>query len=235
MRLFASLGHYLATRDATGLQIHQYGAARVAVDLAGGGSVALRMETEYPWDGRVRLTVEEAPGTAWALQLRIPSWSDAALLRVNGQPADASAGPNGYARVERGWSAGDVVELELAMAPRLMEAHPWVESTRGCVAIERGPLVYCLEQVDQSAPLYDLQIDPAASLEPSWRPDLLDGVTVVRGSGYAIDRSAWAGRLYRPYRPDTAPARAPVSLTAIPHFAWANRGPNAMKVWLPRT
>ena len=234
MRLFASLGHYLATRDDGGLQIHQYGAAQISSDLPGGGTVSLRMETEYPWEGRVRLTVEEAPEAAWALSLRIPSWSPAATLTVNGQPVEATTGQNGYARIERRWSVGDVVDLDLDMAPRLVEAHPWVEATRGCAAIERGPLVYCLEQIDQTAPVYDLQIDTSAPLESVWQADLLEGVQVVKGSGYAIDRTAWEGRLYRPLQAAGSDARQPVALTAVPHYAWANRGPQAMKVWLPR-
>jgi uncharacterized protein len=234
MRLFASLGHYLATRDDDGLQIHQYGAAQIATDLASGGAVALRMETRFPWDGQVRLTVSETPAHAWTLSLRVPGWSQVTLLRVNGQPVNATADARGYARIERVWTAGDVVELELSMTPHLVEAHPWVEATRGCAAIERGPLVYCLEQLDQSAPIYDLQIDTGAPLETVWQPDLLEGVQVVKTSGYAIDRAEWEGRLYRPLQPNGSQARTPVTLTAIPHYAWANRGPNAMKVWVPR-
>lgn len=122
----------------------------------------------------------------------------------------------------------------MSMSSRLTEAHPWVESTRGCLAIERGPLVYCLEQPDQQAPVYDLEIDPSAPLTADWQPDLLDGVSVVRGSGYEIDRSAWDGSLYRRYQTGAPIPKRPVDLTAIPVYAWANRGPSAMKVWIPR-
>lgn len=234
MRLFASLGHYLATRDANGLQIHQYGAAQISTDLLGGGAVTLRMETEYPWNGRVQIDVQETPSSAWTLSLRVPSWSSSSAVRLNGQALDVAAGANGYLQIERQWAAGDVLDLELDMAPRLVEAHPWVEATRGCAAIERGPLVYCLEQVDQSAPVYDLQIDTTSPLETAWRGDLLEGVQTVRASGYVVDKSAWEGRLYRPLQNSAQEPRTSVALTAIPHYAWANRGPNAMKVWLPR-
>jgi len=234
MRLVASLGHYLATRDDHGLQLHQYGAARIAVDLPTAGPVAVRVESAYPWDGRVRIAVEEDGSGPWTLSLRLPAWSEETGVAVNGEPSDAAPDGRGYLRLERVWTEGDVVDVAFSMRPRLIEAHPRIESTRGCLAIERGPLVYCLEQQDQQAPLSDLEIDPAVPLTAAWEPDLLDGVAVVRGSGFTVDRAAWAGRLYRPYQPgETAPKRR-VDLTAIPAYAWANRGPNAMRVWIPR-
>jgi uncharacterized protein len=211
---------------------HRATARQVRSDL--GRAVLVDLQTAIVTRGQVRLTVSETPAHAWTLSLRVPGWSQATLLRVNGQPVNATADARGYARIERVWTAGDVVELELSMTPHLVEAHPWVEATRGCAAIERGPLVYCLEQLDQSAPIYDLQIDTGAPLETVWQPDLLEGVQVVKTSGYAIDRAEWEGRLYRPLQPNGSQARTPVTLTAIPHYAWANRGPNAMKVWVPR-
>jgi DUF1680 family protein len=235
MRLVASLGHYAATRNEDGLQIHQYGAASIKADLPGVGSVALRIESDYPWDGRVRIVVEAGGSGPWTLSLRIPGWCEDAVMHVNGADVDDASGADGYLSIERSWAGGDVLELELPLTPRLTEAHPWVESTRGCLAIERGPLVYCLEQPDQQAPVYDLEINPAAPLSAEWRADLLDGVSVVRGSGFAIDRTAWEGSLYRRYQPGESTAKRPVDLTAVPVYAWANRSPNAMKIWIPRS
>ncbi len=227
MRLFASLGHYVATRDASGLQIHQYVPARIAAQ-----SVALRMDTAYPWDGRVQLTVEEAGGGPWALSLRVPGWCDGAVARVNGREA---AGAPGYLRLDRAWARGDVIELDLPMEPRLVEAHPWVESTRGCAAIERGPLVYCVEQADHpDARIADLELDAGAPLVPAWEPDRLDGVTVVRATGVEVDTAGWKDRLYRPVAAAPPASRRRVALTAIPYYAWANREPGAMRVWIPR-
>jgi DUF1680 family protein len=235
MRQLATLGHYLATRDAAGLQIHQYAPARIRADLGPGLDLVLRMETAYPWEGRIRVTVEQAPTTARTLSFRVPGWCTAATARVNGRPASTgSTGSTGYLRFERAWQIGDVVELDFAMEPRLIEAHPWIESTRGSVAIERGPLVYCLEQPDHpDASIADLEIDTEAPLESSWVSGRLEGVTVVRGSGWAIDTAPWKDRLYRPIGKNAA-ARRRTALTAIPYYAWANRGPGAMRVWIPR-
>jgi uncharacterized protein len=235
MRLFASLGHYFATRDPSGIQIHQYGSARVTTELSPDRIVALRLESEYPWDGSVRLAVEETDADPWALSLRIPAWCDAATARVNGSSVDPADDPTGYLRIERVWARGDVVELELLMEARLVEAHPRIESTRGCVAIERGPLVYCIEQADHAeVSVFDLEIDASAALVSRLDENLLDGVAVVRAGGFHVETGSWTDRLYRPLSDDNATARRPTDLTAIPYYAWANRQPGAMRVWVPR-
>jgi len=234
MRLLASLGHYVATRDDAGLQVHQYAPARIATSLAFGQRVRLRMETRYPWEGTVRLTVEESAGP-WTLALRVPAWCGRPAARVNGGVVDAVQASDGYARLERSWRAGDVVELDLPMNATLIEPHPAIESTRGCVAIERGPLVYCLEQADQGdAPVAELEIDATATPAARWDPKLLEGIVTVRAPGFQVDTSSWRGRLYRPVGADPAPRWRRLELTTIPYYAWANRGPGAMRVWIPR-
>jgi DUF1680 family protein len=236
MRLFASLGHYLVTRDARGLQLHQYVPARIVCDLAPGRRVAVRMEGAYPWDGRIRLTVEEGPDAPWSIRARVPAWCDgAASARVNGTTMSAEVEADGYLCLERDWRRGDVLDLELPMESRLIEPHPWIESARGCVAIERGPLVYCLEGTDQPGlRLENLEIEGSAPLTSAWEGHLLDGVTVVRGTGFEVDTTSWGHRLYRPLRLGKPLPRKRVDLTAIPYYAWANREPGAMRVWIPR-
>ena len=235
MRLLASLGHYVATRDAAGLQIHQYSAGRIAAEVAPGRRTALRIESAYPWEGGVRLTIEEGNGEPWQLSLRVPGWSAAATMRVNGGASDTIPSASGYLRLDRAWARGDVVELDWRVAPRFVEAHPWLESTRGCVAIERGPLVYCVEQADHpTASVADLEVDTTSPLASEWAPGLLGSVVVVRGAGAAVDTSSWSERLYRPLERRAAPARRRVDLVAIPYHAWANREAGAMRVWIPR-
>ena len=235
MRLVSSLGHYVATQDAGGVQLHQYASAAVAFET-GGGRALLRVETDYPWQGLVRVTVGETDGGAWTLSLRVPGWCDGASLRVNGRPWDAEPRPGSYTAIDRSWRPGDTVELELPMAPFLLRGHPRIESVRGCAAIRRGPLVYCLEQPDQpeAVDLFDVEVDARAEdLGESWRPDLLDGVVAVHASGVVADSAPWEGSLYRHVEQANGESRRPVDLTAIPYYAWANRGPNPMRVWLP--
>ena len=235
MRLISSLSHYVATQDAGGVQVHQYAGADIGFETGGGGRALLRMETDYPWKGLVRFAVEETGGRAWSLSLRVPGWSEGASLRVNGRPWDAAVAPGAYITVERAWREGDSVELDLPMAPFLLHGHPRIESVRGCAAIRRGPLVYCLEQADQpvGTDLFDMELEPSVPLRSSWRPDLLDGVMAVHASGHVVDSGPWEGRLYRRVEPANGEPRRSVDLTAVPYYAWANRGPNAMRVWLP--
>jgi uncharacterized protein len=234
MRLMASLGHYVATRDRAGLQVHQYAPARIATTLPSGHPVGLRMETRYPWEGSVRLTIEDGDGRPWTLALRAPEWCDHVAVCVNGSEVSATPDQNGYLGLERSWRAGDVVELDLPMEARLTEPHPAIESTRGAVAIERGPLVYCLEQADHGDPIAELEIDPSAPLASRWEVGLLEGVVTVRAAGFRVDTASWGRRLYRPYRAEAQPPRERAELTAIPYYAWANRAPGAMRVWISR-
>lgn len=236
MRLLASLGSYFATQDETGLQIHLYDPALITTELTPGQSIALAIQTGYPWQGEVKLTLQETGGSPWRLRLRLPGWSLNAQVSINGQPVEQPRLEAGYLVLERAWQPGDVVELSLAVQPTLIEANPRVDAVRGSAAIQRGPLVYCLEAIDQpELELLALQLDETAPLQAVWREDLLpEGVMVIATTGYAPGDDSWQGQLYRPLNTAGAPSRRRTPLTAIPYYAWANRGPNIMRVWIPR-
>jgi DUF1680 family protein len=179
--------------------------------------------------------IEETDGNAWKLALRVPGWCEGADLQVNGEAVEVAVASGAYAAIERAWQAGDVVELDMPMKPRLTESNPRVDAIRGSLAIERGPLVYCLEEVDQQPGLnlLDVRIAPEASLQAVWHENLLGGVVVVEAQGTVVDAGAWQDELYRPARTEDLPQRE-VVLTAVPYYAWANRGPGTMRVWIPR-
>jgi DUF1680 family protein len=221
MRLLASLDQYIAVSTQDGIRIDQYATTSIESD-----AVRLRVDTDYPWDGRISIVIERSPSTPWALQLRVPGWCREA--RLNGEPAITR---HGYVKVAREWRAGDHVDLQLEMPPRLTQPHPRVEGTHGSLAIERGPLVYCLESTDNPDVL-DATLDPDLPLEEVWRPDVLDGVVVVRASGAMSSSADWRGTFRRREDGDGRAARN-VGLTAIPYYAWANRGAAAMRVWIP--
>jgi DUF1680 family protein len=238
MRLLASLGHYVATSSAAGLQVHQYGSGSIRAELSPDRTVSVAVATDYPWNGQIVLTVTETDGNPWELRLRRPGWCTSPGLRVAGKHVDVDedGADDDYLAIERVWQTGDRVELTLPMPPRLVEANPRLESTRDCAAIARGPLVYCLEQCDApTTTVLEAQIDTNAPLESSWRPDLLGGVRVIHANGVGGPLASWSdGSLYRPLQPvETSPAET-VSLTAVPYYAWANREPGAMRVWIPR-
>jgi DUF1680 family protein len=228
MRTLASLTHYFATSDADGLQIHQYVPGEIRTERGG-----VAVETGYPFDGNVRLTIPGESAGDWTLSLRIPAWARGATkVLVDGAPTEI--GDVDYVRLSRTWRGGEVVELEFPLRPRLTLADPRVDDARGCVAIERGPLVYCAEHVDQAAELSALTVSgtprDGGSIEISGTalPTVL-----IDAAAHTYDaKEPWP---YRELGAAPEPESEPESkvVTAIPYFAWANREYGAMRVWLP--
>ena len=236
MRLLSSLEHYLVTVSSGGLQIQQYASLDVETCLAGDQAVALSVETAYPWDARIRISLRQSGARSWSLSLRLPEWCQSFELVLNGLPVEHPVVDKGYIVLERCWARGDAVELRLAMPPFLVEPNPRVDATRGCRAIQRGPLVYCLEGCDQEVPesLLDVRIDASRPLAARWQDHLLGGIMTVEACGYLADHQPWHGTLYRAAGTDAAPTGRPLRLTAIPYYAWGNRGIGSMRVWIPR-
>ncbi|MBN2390211.1 MAG: glycoside hydrolase family 127 protein, partial [Anaerolineae bacterium] len=234
MRQIALVGNYLATTDDMGVQLHQYASATIEATV-GDQSIVLQMETHYPWDGHVHVTVAETGGSEWILAFRVPGWCNHAALWLNGEIIAGGASDGNYVTLTRAWQPGDVVELDLEMRPRLTAPNPRVDAIRGSLAIERGPMVYCLEEEDQDADvdLLDVRLAPDAELEFVWREDLLGGVVTVTAEGYMADVRDWDAALYR-LAPVPETAARQTKLIAVPYYAWANRTPGAMRVWIPR-
>jgi DUF1680 family protein len=228
MRTLATLGEYVASHDTDGVQLHQY----IAATVQPRPDIRLRLVTDYPWSGSVAVHVEDTPAEAWTLQLRNPAWSRTTRTRINGSDVAAPRQPNGYLPLRREWRRGDCVELDLDVSPRLTLPHPRIESAAGCVAIERGPIVYCLEHADNSSVL-DVNLDAESALTDVWRSDLLGGVMSVSANGQMHDVSPWDGATFLPYSSNVDNPPEPATLTAIPYFAWANRGQGPMRVWIP--
>jgi DUF1680 family protein len=218
-RTFAGLAAYVATSDDDGVQLHQYAASRLRTALGDGREIGLEVDTDYPADGRITVRITEAPDTPWTLTLRVPHWAEGATL-------DGAAVSPGQVRVRRRFHPGDTVVLDLPVRPRLTAADPRVDSVRGCAAVERGPVVYCVESVDlpPHVPVEALRLDP--SIAPADR----DGAVVVVGRLASLPDDEW------PYGP---PGRETgvrtLDVTLRPYHDWAGRGPSTMRVWLPLT
>lgn len=234
-RLLATLPAYAYSVSRDGIWAHLYAAAEAALQLPEGPCVTLRQRTQYPWDGRIEIEVGTA-GT-YALHLRMPGWCEGgARIEVNGRAADASPAPGAYAELRRDWKAGDSVCLTLPMPPRAVESHPHALENAGRVALTRGPLVYCVEAADLPAHVdpRDLFVPAADAISAEHRAELLNGVSVLRFRGAVQPAAAgWSEQLYRTARPAAAAEEA-VDVTAIPYYAWANRAPGRMQVWLKR-
>ncbi|HEY7086297.1 MAG TPA: beta-L-arabinofuranosidase domain-containing protein [Hyphomicrobiaceae bacterium] len=226
-RLIASLGSYVYSVATGEAAVHLYveGRGRMEVD---GTSLTLTQATRYPWDGEIAIRVDPQEATEFALRLRIPGWCRAAELTVNAQAVDLSgATERGYAHVKRRWQRGDQVKLILGMPVDRVYAHPDVRANQGRVALRRGPVVYCLEAIDNSAPLHRLALPRAAEISSQFAPDLLGGVTTLTGRAYATQSTD--DRLYRsqPWGSEGVPFKA------VPYHVWGHRDPGEMLVWLP--
>lgn len=228
-RLLAALGSYAWSQygeDEVALHLPVAGTARLEM---GGQPVALRVETRYPWDGALTVGVRTPAPARFALRLRVPGWCRRAGLSCNGQELDVPA-ERGYLRLEREWRDGDSVALDLDMPVETLHALPDVRADQGRVALQRGPLVYCFESADQQGvPLHRAVLLPGAAgaAAAAFEPDLLGGVVALRVPA-AVEEAGPDGP---PYRPEP-PTRRPVSLRAVPYFAWDNRTPGAMRIWL---
>jgi DUF1680 family protein len=228
VRAIASLGRYAYSTALDGLFVHLYLGSRAEVTLPSGLPVTIRQETRYPWEEGVQLTVTPAEAAEFALRLRIPSWCRGWSLTVNGT-AVVPPVTRGYAGVTRTWQTGDVVTLDLAMPVERVQAHPSVTQDVGRVALQRGPLVYCLEGVDHDESVRSLLLPRRAPLSARFDPSLLGGVVVIEGETAAPPRRPWKSKLYAP----SAARRRRVPLFAIPYYTWDNREPGEMVVWLP--
>lgn len=227
-RLFASLGQYIYAHDDSTLIVHQYIASQTSLSL-GGSDVTLRMQTQYPWDETVNLQVDPQAPATFTLALRIPGWCSGAIVTINGKRQNTASNlMNGYLYLARKWAKGDVVQLTLPMPIERMHTHPACRVNQGKVALQRGPLVYCVEEVDCGFDPSALLLPADASLKAVHEPRLLGGVTVIQGQALRFAHETWQDGLYASTTPKTLKTR----FRAIPYCLWANRKVGSMSVWL---
>ena len=219
-RLVASVGGYFVSTAPDGLAFHLYGGISTTLDV-GGTEVAVREESNYPWSGDISISIDPATEKAFDVKLRIPGWCHGATARVNGETVKLEP-QNGYATIHRTWKAGDKISLDLPMPAERIFAHPAVVMDAGRVALKRGPLVYCIEEADNSGgTVQRLKLPRDSALEVT-ESSLFDGIIQLRAKGTAIDEAEWK-TLYR----TSPPREAPTTLTALPYYLWATRGPGS--------
>ncbi|MBX6311658.1 MAG: glycoside hydrolase family 127 protein [Isosphaeraceae bacterium] len=232
VRTIAEVAGYAYGRLGDAVWVHLYGGSTLDTTLEGGGRLRLTQETDYPWDGRVTITIAAAPARPLTVRLRIPGWAEGATVRLNGEPACGRVEPGSYFELKRPWAPGDVLTLTLPMRVRLMQAHPLVEEARNQVAVQRGPIVYCLESIDLPEPIRvsEVIIPRGITWKPRYEPALLGGITLLEGRAAARPEGDWSRALYRELNTDAAQS---IDLRLIPYYAWGNRGPSEMTVWIP--
>jgi uncharacterized protein len=228
-RLLASLGEYIYTVKEETVYNHLYIGGKAELQVKG-QSVIIEQDSKLPWDGNVRLTVTPQGARSFTLALRVPSWTDGAVLLINGTAVDWSPHcVDGYAHISREWSAGDQVEFILSMPILRIKGHPLLRDTVGKVALQRGPLVYCLEQADNGSNLHQIRLPRDAQGSAVWRPELLGGVQVLNFSALRDLNDSWGEELYKASGEMKAEQAA---IQFIPYYIWANREMGEMSVWI---
>ena len=232
VRTIAEAAGYAYSLSDEGIWIHLYGGNTLDTLLPNGSTIKLNQQTEYPWEGSVRITVEEAPQKEFSLLLRIPGWTEDARVTVNGELLGAGLKPEQYYEIRRKWATGDRIELVFPMSVQLLEAHPLVEEARNQVAIRRGPIVYCLESIDlpDDVGIMNIGVSSKAQFQNHYVDNLLGGITVLDTKACVGTGDDWDKTLYRRISPQE---RNVVDIRLIPYYAWGNRGDSEMTVWLP--
>lgn len=237
VRTIAEAHNYVYSLSPGAVWVNLYAASTLDTKWTDGSRIKLRQETDYPWNGAVKLIIEEAPAAETTLKFRIPGWlsADQVSVQLNGAPLPNQFQPGTYGFIKRTWKSGDTVELAMNFSPTLWEANPLVEETVNQVTIKYGPLVYCVESNDlpEGVRLEDVALSLTTPADFTAQREKIAGADVITFTlnGLALPRRDWVkGELYRPVTP--AAPRA-VTIKAVPYYAWGNRGDTEMSVWLP--
>ncbi|NLG90073.1 MAG: glycoside hydrolase family 127 protein [Clostridiaceae bacterium] len=227
-RLIASLGLYIFTKNSDTLFIHQYAACEAELEVAG-SKIKVVQESAYPWNGEIKIGIVSDVQKEFNIALRIPGWCRKYSVDLNGNKLEAdNLLKEGYLYIRNVWSGNDQIHLVLDMPVEMMEANPLVRANAGKVALQRGPVVYCIEEEDNGDNLSALSI--LTEPEVDYDPELFGGVHVIKIKGYRRLNDGWENKLYKP----AGSKYKPVNIKAIPYYLWGNRTPGEMMVWIRR-
>jgi uncharacterized protein len=238
-RLVASLGDYIYGANEKGIWINLFVGSSTQLPM-GKNLIPISMETNYPWQGNVKITLQPKSKVKMALHVRIPGWAQgqavpgdlyvfedlkvpAVSIRINGKPT-AFQMEKGYALIEREWKKGDVLEMELPMEIKRVKARSEVKQDEDRVALQRGPIVYCVEGADNEGKAWNLIVPKNTLFTTAFRPDLLGGIQTIQFEAPTIQLKEEGSKVITERK----------TITAIPYYAWCNRGSNQMQVWLPQ-
>lgn len=227
-RLIASIGHYIYSQKEKEVFVHLYMGNETTVQIEN-NKVKLTQQTNYPWDGDVSMIVSPEREESFTVALRIPGWAKGTVMKVNGEIIDhIPLMKNGYVYLNRKWQENDHIELTFPMVVERIQSNLQVRHNVGKVALQRGPVVYCLEQVDNGENLHGVILPRNAELKANYDSELLEGVVSITGDAERIDQANWNDSLYRPVEDKSTS----VQIKAIPYYAWCNREPGEMIVWV---
>jgi uncharacterized protein len=234
-RLLEALPGYFYAMSRDGVYVNLYHNSELNWRLEDGTGLKISQVTNYPWTGDIKLSVNPERPATFTVYLRWPAWAASAELQVNGEPVQNPESKRGsFIQISRNWHPGDTISLSLPLQVIPTVANPRASDLYGRLAMQRGPLVYALEQMDQNGiALGDIFVRPNGQSAAEPRKEMLGGVTVLKVSGQAAEKSLGEEPLYEPLATAINRAKRPITLTFIPYYAIANREPTPMEVWVP--
>lgn len=231
-RTMASLSGYFITTESDSITVQQYFGGSVNTELGNGNRVGLQIDSNYPWSGRVNIEITEAPGGEWGVKLRVPAWASGAKVSYSGKTVDLIAG---YNEIRSDWKVGDQISLDIPLQPRVVSADYRVNALRDTIAVEYGPLVYCLESVVGSSSeinIDDVVVEPNSSFIAEQTVGPNDAGVVLRGKGKLVSKAKSDGWPYQSGL-DKSDEVKETALELIPYYAWSNRGLSTMRIFIP--
>ncbi|HLV09483.1 MAG TPA: glycoside hydrolase family 127 protein, partial [Halanaerobiales bacterium] len=228
--LIASIGQYIYLYNDNEIYVNLYTGSNAGF-VINGKNIVISQETDYPWEGKVKFDLKCNQPHHFTIALRIPAWCREPGLTVNGEDIDIKqVNQEGYALIDREWKTGDSLELQLPMKVEKLISNPKVRENAGKIALQRGPVVYCLEEEDNGPNLHNLFLDPATELKAEFDQGLFNGIAVVKGEAFRIIGDDWEDELYKPL----SLKKKKVRIKAIPYYAWNNRSIGEMLVWIKK-
>ncbi len=229
VRTIAEVNDYMYCIGEKGLYINMYGGNVLNTELHDGTKIKLEQTTNYPWDGKIVITIKEATSNVVNIFLRIPGWSKGYSLRINGSYPKVRDRDGGFVIAGRKWNVGDKIELNFEMPATLLESNPLVEETKNQVAIKRGPIVYCMESADlPNQNVFNVVVPANIKLQPLPMKIAEGNIIALTGQAKILQSENWKNNLYKEVNTNYKP----VNIKLIPYYAWANRGKTDMTVWM---
>ncbi|WP_405269841.1 glycoside hydrolase family 127 protein [Cellulophaga sp. Ld12] len=230
VRTIAQVSGWTYSIAKNGIAINLFGSSVLKTKLADESSLIMHQDTEYPWKGLVKLTIEECKETAFDIMIRLPSWAIDSKIMVNGSETNVAVTAGKYATINRIWKKGDTVVLDMPMEIQIIEGHPRIEEIRNQIAVKRGPIVYCIESPDlpKHTNILEVYFDKKQPLVAKHQPDFLGGVTTLEGK--LLVRKDKSESMYRTVQ---TPEFETYKTQLVPYFAWSNRGQAEMTVFMP--
>ncbi|WP_435314779.1 glycoside hydrolase family 127 protein [Cellulophaga fucicola] len=236
VRTIAKVSGWAYSKSKNGIAVNLYGGNTLNTTLTDGSKIKLKQETAYPWDGDVKITMQECKNTPFDMLVRIPDWAEGTKVFVNGKDANITVKAGEFAKINREWKKDDVIRIAMPLNINFVEGHERIEEVRNQVAIKRGPLVYCVESADlpKDTSILDVFIKGDASqLTSEYRPDFLGGVSAITGNVLLRKDATKTDKMY--HKVDK-PEWETYNTTFVPYYAWSNRNnekESEMTVFLP--